>query len=156
MRSCTSEPSPTAGDIAGFPPMLSQHLIFRWPRRAFPARKAASRSRSTPPARAFQPHRCGMISEKQTPRPIESSGQRLGRVVLTELPSWQLLVLATAAGALWAASLFDWSFVAGGHAFWQFPEGTIGGGRNDMALYLAAYLYYVQSQWQLPLFYVSE
>jgi hypothetical protein len=96
-----------------------------------------------------------VIGEKQTTRPIESLAQRLARIVLTELPVWQLLVLAAAAGALWAASLFDWSFVTGQHAFWQFPKGTIGGGPNDMALYLAAYLYYVQSPWQLPLFYVS-
>ena len=72
-----------------------------------------------------------------------------------ELPAWQLLLLAAAVGAIWAASLFDWSFVAGRHAFWQFPEGTIGGSQSDMAIGLVSYLYYVQSPWHLPLFYVS-
>jgi len=72
-----------------------------------------------------------------------------------ELPAWQLLVLAAAIGTIWAASLFDWSFVAGRHAFWQFPEGTIPGSQNDMAQTLAGYLYYLQSPWHLPLFYVS-
>jgi hypothetical protein len=72
-----------------------------------------------------------------------------------ELPSLQLLVLAAAVGVVWAASLFDWSFVTGRHAFWQFPQGTIGGSQNDMAIPLVAYLYYVQSPWHLPLFHVS-
>jgi hypothetical protein len=72
-----------------------------------------------------------------------------------ELYPWQLLVLATAVGFMWAASLFDWSFVTGRHTFWQFPQGTIGGSRNDMAIPLAAYLYYVQSPWRLPLFHVA-
>jgi hypothetical protein len=72
-----------------------------------------------------------------------------------ELPVWQLLVLAFAIGAVWTASLFDWGFVTGRHAFWQFPQGTIGGSQNDMAIPLAAYLYYVQSPWHLPLFHVS-
>ena len=65
------------------------------------------------------------------------------------LTAWQLLVLAAAVGALWAVSLFDWSFISGKHAFWQFPMGI------DMQLVLAAYFYYVQAPWQLPLFYVS-
>ena len=86
---------------------------------------------------------------------MESLAQRFGRSVLVELPVWQLLVLAAAVGAIWAASLFDWGFVTGRHAFWQFPQGTIGGSQNDMAIPLAAYLYYVQSPWHLPLFYVS-
>jgi hypothetical protein len=103
----------------------------------------------------FQLQRSAMINVKQTSRPSESLAQRLGRVALAELPVWQMLILAAAVSVFWAASLFDWSFVTGRHAFWQFPEGTIGGGRNDMANYLAAYLYYVQSPWQLPLFYVS-
>ena len=75
--------------------------------------------------------------------------------MLIELPAWQLLLLAAAVGAIWAASLFDWSFVTGRHAFWQFPKGTIGGGDYDMAQVIIGYLYYVQSPWQLPLFYVS-
>ena len=75
--------------------------------------------------------------------------------MLVELPSLQLLVLAAGAGVIWAASLFDWSFIAGRHAFWQFPQGTIGGSQNDMAVPLAAYLYYVQGPWHLPLFHVS-
>jgi hypothetical protein len=96
-----------------------------------------------------------MISEKQAVRPIESRAQRLGRLVLVELPAGQLLVLTGSVGALWAASLFAWSFVVGQHPFWQFPKGTIGGSQNDMALMLVAYFYYVQSPWHLPLFYVS-
>ena len=81
--------------------------------------------------------------------------QQLGRIVFTELPSWQLLVLAAAVGATWTASLFDWSFITGRNAFWQFPRGTIGNGGADMAQVLVGYLYYVQSPWHLPLFYVS-
>jgi Family of unknown function (DUF6311) len=96
-----------------------------------------------------------VIREKLAAIPLENSAHRLGRVVLAELPAWQLLVLAAAAGALWAASLFDWSFVAGRHVFWRFPKGTIGGSQNDMAQVLVAYFYYVQSSWQLPLFYIS-
>ncbi len=72
-----------------------------------------------------------------------------------ELPAWQLLVLATAAGVIWAASLFDWDFVSGGQAFWQFPKGSIGGSAGDMAQVLVGYLYYVQSPWHLPLFHVT-
>ena len=97
-----------------------------------------------------------IITEKQAARPIESSARRLERVVLIELPTWQLLVLAAGVGTIWAASLFDWSFVTGRHAFWHFPEGIIGGrGQVDMAQVLVGYLYYVQSPWDLPLFYVS-
>jgi hypothetical protein len=81
--------------------------------------------------------------------------QRLGRIVLVELPAWRLLVLAAGVGAIWAASFFHWSFVTGRHAFWQFPEGTISGSGNDMAQVLVAYLYYVQSPWHLPLFWVA-
>jgi hypothetical protein len=80
--------------------------------------------------------------------------QRFGRSVLVELLPWQLLVLAALVGVIWAASLFDWSFVTGRHAFWQFPEGTIPGSANDMAQTLVGYLYYVGSPWQLPLFHV--
>lgn len=75
--------------------------------------------------------------------------------MLLELPTWQLLVLAAAVGAIWAASLFDWGIVTGRHGFWQFPEGTISGSRDDMVQVLVSYLYYVQSPWHLPLFYVS-
>jgi hypothetical protein len=96
-----------------------------------------------------------VIRENQAARPVESLAQRLGRVALIELPIWQLLILAAAVGAIWAASLFDWSFVVGRNAFWQFPEGTISGSQNDMAQVLVGYLYYVQSPWHLPLFYVS-
>ena len=72
-----------------------------------------------------------------------------------ELPAWQLLVLAAAVGAIWAASLFDWSFIVGRNPFWQFPRGTVRGSQVDMAEVLVGYLYYVQSPWHLPLFYVS-
>jgi hypothetical protein len=74
--------------------------------------------------------------------------------LFVELSPWQLLVLAAVLGVLSAASLFDWDFVIGRHAFWQFPRGIIGGSAsdNDMAAPLAAYLYYVQSPWTLPLF----
>src|SRR5690242_19421622 len=96
-----------------------------------------------------------MITKKDAARPVESLVQQLGRVALTELPIWQLLTLAGAAGAIWAASIFDWAFVTGRYAFWQFPKGTIGGGGADMAQVLIGYLYYVQSPWHLPLFHVS-
>jgi hypothetical protein len=96
-----------------------------------------------------------MTSDQQTGGYLQSLTQRVGRIVLLELPTWQLLVVAAGVGALWAASLFDWSFVTGRHAFWQFPGGTIGGSENDMATTLVAYFYYVQSPWALPLFYVS-
>ena len=72
-----------------------------------------------------------------------------------ELPAWRLLLVAAVVGAIWATSLFDWSFVTGRHAFWRFPTGTIGGGGGDMAQVLVGYLYYVQGPWNLPLFYVS-
>jgi hypothetical protein len=81
--------------------------------------------------------------------------QQLRRVVLAELPAWQLLVLAAAVGAIWAASLFDLSFIAGRGAFWQFRSGAIGGSDIDMAIAVVGYLYFVQSPWHLPLFYVS-
>jgi Family of unknown function (DUF6311) len=80
---------------------------------------------------------------------------RLGDLLLLELPVWLLLVLSAAVGVIWAASLFDWSFVTGRHAFWQFPQGTIAGSQSDMATVLVGYLYFVQSPWRLPLFYVS-
>jgi hypothetical protein len=96
-----------------------------------------------------------VIREKQAARPVESLAQRVGRVALIELPAWQSLILAAAVGAIWASSIFDWSFISGRHAFWQFPEGTISGSDNDMAQVLIGYLYYVQGPWHLPLFYVS-
>jgi hypothetical protein len=96
-----------------------------------------------------------MISKNQTIRRPQSLVQRFRKVVLVELPIWQLLILAIIIGFLWAGSIFDWDFVAGSHAFWRFPRGNIGGGENDMAAPLAAYFYYVQSPWHLPLFYVS-
>jgi hypothetical protein len=96
-----------------------------------------------------------MINERQTIRNPQRLAQRFGRVMLVKLPAWQLLIIATTVGTIWAASLFDWSFVTGRSAFWQFPHGTIGYGGNDMAQVLAGYLYYVQSPWHLPLFYVS-
>jgi hypothetical protein len=96
-----------------------------------------------------------MIREKLTGSPPVSLTERLRRVVLVELPAWQLLVLAAIVGSLWAASLFDWSFIAGRHAFWRFPQGTITGSQYDMAQVLVAYFYYVQSPWHLPLFYIS-
>ncbi|MBV8737579.1 MAG: hypothetical protein JO007_10035 [Alphaproteobacteria bacterium] len=90
-----------------------------------------------------------MIRKKSATSHLESFSQCLGHALLAELPAWQLLVLAGAVGALWAVSLFDWSFISRQHAFWQFPMGS------DMQLVLAAYYYYVQAPWQLPLFYVS-
>jgi uncharacterized protein DUF6311 len=98
-----------------------------------------------------------MNNEQKIIRSRASLAQRIREAVLVELPAWQLLVLAAIVGGLWAVSLFDWDFVAGRHAFWQFPRGTIGGdyGENDMAAPLAAYFYYVQSPWHLPLFYLS-
>jgi hypothetical protein len=96
-----------------------------------------------------------MMSKKQAGVYKESLSWRLRSVLLVELPAWQLLALSAAVGAIWAASLFDWSFVAGRHAFWRFPHGTIPGSWMDMAEVLVGYLYYVQSPWHLPLFYVS-
>src|ERR1700730_1291471 len=75
--------------------------------------------------------------------------------MLVKLQYWRLLVLAGAVGAFWAVSIFDWRFVTGRSAFWQFPHGTIPYSGNDMAQVLVGYLYYVQSPWHLPLFYVS-
>jgi hypothetical protein len=96
-----------------------------------------------------------MISEKKAINRVESRAQRLGRFILMELPATQLLVLASAVGIVWASSLFNFSFVLGQHAFWQFPAGTIYHSQLDMADALAGYLYFVQSPWHLPLFYVS-
>ena len=81
--------------------------------------------------------------------------QHLKRLVLLELPAGPLLVLAAAVGVSWAASLFDWSFVLGEDAFWRFPKGTITHSQYDMAQVVTAYFYYMQSNWHLPLFYVS-
>lgn len=97
-----------------------------------------------------------MIRQKPAVFSRESLAQPLQRVVVMELPAWQLLLLAAALGAIWAASLFDWSFIAGRHEFWRFPRGTIGGSETDMAQALAGYLYYVGSSWHLPLFYVAS
>jgi Family of unknown function (DUF6311) len=90
-----------------------------------------------------------LIDTELAVRRLENLVRRLGHVVLAELPTWQLLVLAATVGLFWTASLFNWSFVAGRDAFWQFPMGI------DMQVVLVAYYYYVQSPWQLPLFYVS-
>ena len=87
--------------------------------------------------------------------PLQFLLHRLRRIAFLKLPPRQLLVLAFAIGALWASSLFDWSFVIGRHAFWQFPKGTIRSSEQDMANVLVAYFYYVQSAWHMPLFYVS-
>ena len=81
--------------------------------------------------------------------------QRLESVLFTELQSWQLLVTAVTVGVVWAATLFDWSFITGRHTFWEFPKGTVGGAGADMAGVLVGYLYFIQSPWHLPLFYVS-
>jgi Family of unknown function (DUF6311) len=93
-----------------------------------------------------------MMNEKET---VSNFARRIRSIVLMELPAWQLLVIAVVVGVLCAASIFDWSFVTGRHAFWQFPKGTIRGSDSDMAQVLVGYLYYVQSPWQMPLFYVS-
>lgn len=85
----------------------------------------------------------------------EAFAHRIGKALLTELPAWQLLVLAIVTGALWAAGLFDWGFITGQDEFWKFPRGTIGGSQNDMATDLSTYLYYIQSPWRPQLFYVS-
>jgi hypothetical protein len=88
-----------------------------------------------------------------------SSSQVLGlwmrRALFLELSAWQLLLLATIAGGLWAMSLFDWDFITGEHVFWRFPRGTIGDSENDMVQVLSTYLYYIQSPWRVQLFYVS-
>ena len=94
-------------------------------------------------------------SEKQAVRHIKSIPQRLRGVLLVKFPNWQLLVLAAIVGTIWAASLFDWSFVTGRHKFWEFPSGTIARSRLDSATGLVGYFYYVQSSWRLPLFYVT-
>jgi hypothetical protein len=93
-----------------------------------------------------------MTDQKQATASPERLIQRFGSVVLVELPVWQLLVLATAVGALWAASIFDWDFVTGRDVWWRFPHGTIRGAEYDLAAPFAAYLYYIQSPWHLPLF----
>jgi Family of unknown function (DUF6311) len=96
-----------------------------------------------------------MIREKKFADLVDGLLQRIRRAALAELPDWQLVVLAAATGAIWAASLFDWSFVSGQDAFWQFPAGTITGSQSDMAQVLVGYYYYVQSAWRLPLFFIS-
>jgi Family of unknown function (DUF6311) len=96
-----------------------------------------------------------VINEQRATKTTGSLTRRFGCAALAQLPNWQMLLIAAAIGVVWAASLFDWSFVTGQHAFWQFPEGTIGGSQSDMATELVGYLYYVQSPWHLPLFYVS-
>jgi hypothetical protein len=65
------------------------------------------------------------------------------------------VILAAAVGIVWAATMFDWSFVAGTNAFWEFPAGTIPNARYDMAQVLVAYFYFAQAPWHLPLFDVA-
>jgi len=95
-----------------------------------------------------------MMNENQAGASSESLTHRFRRATLVELPCWQLLILAAVVGITWAASLFDWSFVTGRDAFWLFPHGMVPGGETDTAAPFAAYLYYVQNPWYLPLFYV--
>lgn len=90
-----------------------------------------------------------MISERRAARLTKSLAQRLGCVMLVELPGWQLPILAAAVGIIWAVTLFDWTFVTGRNVWWQFPSGF------DIPAVLVGYFYYVQSPWHLPLFYVS-
>ena len=85
----------------------------------------------------------------------ESLAQRFARLMFVTLPNWQMVALAAVVGAIWAASIFDWNFVTGRSPFWQFPHGTVSYSGNDMAQVLVGYLYYVQSPWHLPLFYVA-
>ena len=53
--------------------------------------------------------------------------------------------------------MFDWSFVSGRHAFWQFPKGTIGGSYGAVRYGASARrLFQLRTEpWHLPLFYVS-
>ncbi|MBV8096927.1 MAG: hypothetical protein JO110_27530 [Acetobacteraceae bacterium] len=95
------------------------------------------------------------MSEKQAAMRVDSFTQRLERVLIMELPAWRLLALAAFVGGIWAATLFNWSFVTGRDAFWQFPRGTLPNSGSDMVQVLIAYLYYIQSPWHLPLFHVS-
>ena len=54
-----------------------------------------------------------MINEKLRTGLMGSLAQRLARVMFVKLPTWQLIALAAVVGAIWAASLFDLSFVTG-------------------------------------------
>jgi hypothetical protein len=96
-----------------------------------------------------------MVTEKRAAKSSNYFTCLLRHMLWMKLPVWQLLTLAAGIGCLWAASLFDAAFVTGRHSFWHFPKGTIGNGGADMAQVLIGYLYYVQSPWHLPLFYVS-
>jgi hypothetical protein len=97
-----------------------------------------------------------MISEKQAASFTERLALRLSGVVSGQLQVWQLLFLAAVIGTIWAATLLDWSFVTGRSVYWQSPQTTAGGGVDlDPGTALVGYLYYVQSPWHLPLFYVS-
>ncbi len=96
-----------------------------------------------------------MMREKQVDGPVKRLARRVQRVVLAELRSWQLLGLAALVGAMWAASIFDWSFVTGRDVWWQSPHKAGGALNPDIATVLVGYFYYVQSPWHLPLFYVS-
>ena len=62
-----------------------------------------------------------LISEKRAANFTGSLAERLGCAILVNLPVWQLLILAAALRIVWAASLFDMSFVAKRHAFCKFP-----------------------------------
>ena len=116
------------------------------PRRYFVSRASLGRNQFGDPR---------INNETQAARPIESLAQRLRRILLVKFANWQLLVVAIVVGAIWAASLFDWSFVAGRHMFWRFPHGTIPRSQMDMTQVLVGYVYFVQSPWHLPVFYVS-
>lgn len=95
-----------------------------------------------------------MIGETQSATAMRNWARHFERVLLMEAPAWQLLIIAAVVGALWAASLFDWSFIAGRHLVWPFIEGGAKGWQLDMGQHLQGYLYYVQGPWDLPLFYV--
>jgi Family of unknown function (DUF6311) len=96
-----------------------------------------------------------MISEQQMAARMRSWAPRFERLVLIQLPAWQLLVLSAMVGTFWAASLFDWSFVVGRHPFWHFADGAVRDWQFEIVQRLVGYFYYVQSPWHVPLFYVS-
>ena len=96
-----------------------------------------------------------MISERQSTIAVRDWARRLERVLLMELPASQLLIIAAVVGVISATTLFDWSFVTGQHAHWRSLEVPARTWQLDQAQVLVGYLYYVQSPWHLPLFYVS-
>jgi hypothetical protein len=67
-----------------------------------------------------------------------------------------LLISSFILGVAHASLMFPVPVVLGTAPFWEFPVGTIPGGRIDLAQQLTGYLFLVQAPWGLPLLHVPN